>query len=71
MIMKYLRNQLTFTGVSTPDAEFQYTFFPVPSISVVRFKVKASNDAHFMLSKDETPVGSQPYYEVRKLADLS
>lgn len=60
-----------FTGVNTRDADYQYTFFPIPSGSLIRFKVKARNDAHFMLSEYKNPTGSQPYYEVRKPSDLS
>lgn len=60
-----------FSGVSTRDADYQYTFFPVPSGSLIRFKVKARNDAHFMLSEYKNPTGSQLYYEVRKPSGLS
>lgn len=73
MIMnkEYLHNQVMFTGVKTRNADYQYTFFPASCSPLIRFKVKARNDAHYMLSEYENPTGSQPYYEVRKPSDLS
>lgn len=53
------------TGVNTKDANLEYTFYPARNSSYIRFKVKAKNDAHVMMSEYANPTDSQHYYEVR------
>lgn len=56
-------------GLSTSNVEFDYTYFPAPTKgSVIKFKVKANNDAHFILTESPNPnVTTDNFIEVSKI----
>lgn len=65
----YVLLPVVFAGLRTSTVEFDYTYFTAPAKgSVIKFKVKANNDAHFILTESPRPnVTTDNFIEVSKI----
>lgn len=68
-----LKNETCFLFVSelmTRNVNYEYIYLLAPQNAPIRFKVKAANDVHVLLTESANATGSDPYREVRHVQPL-